>query len=151
MSLNKITYNNKVSLNPQPSIANENKVSDADMNEIKSVVNAGIDFLNVFNIEEIPISLTTSGSNIILNFTFDDMLTTGLLLIQGLFTGETVVQISILANYGTRYSTGLISKLGSNINTSQTTLSSDGATLTIPCIGNVPTGIGNVKAYLIQI
>lgn len=35
----KITYDNKVALNPQPSIANINKVSDADMNEIKSVVN----------------------------------------------------------------------------------------------------------------
>lgn len=46
MALNKITYDNKVSLNPQPSIANVNKVSDADMNEIKSVVNAGIDQLN---------------------------------------------------------------------------------------------------------
>ena len=35
----KITYANKVTLNPQPSIADENKVTDADMNEIKSVVN----------------------------------------------------------------------------------------------------------------
>jgi hypothetical protein len=35
----KITYEDKVALNPQPSIANVNKVSDADMNEIKSVVN----------------------------------------------------------------------------------------------------------------
>ena len=36
----KITYTDKVALNPQPSIANENKVSDADMNEIKNSVNA---------------------------------------------------------------------------------------------------------------
>jgi hypothetical protein len=35
----KITYTNKVTLNPQPSIANENKVTDSDMNEIKSSVN----------------------------------------------------------------------------------------------------------------
>ena len=35
----KITYENKVALNPQPSVANKNKVSDADMNEIKSSVN----------------------------------------------------------------------------------------------------------------
>lgn len=39
MALNKITYEDKVSLNPQPSVANKNKVSDADMNEIKAVVN----------------------------------------------------------------------------------------------------------------
>lgn len=35
----KITYTNKVALNPQPSIADENKVTDSDMNEIKSSVN----------------------------------------------------------------------------------------------------------------
>ena len=43
MALDKITYSNKVSLNPQPSIANANKVSDSDMNEIKSVVNSACD------------------------------------------------------------------------------------------------------------
>ena len=42
MALNEITYEDKVSLNPQPIIANKNKVSDDDMNEIKSVVNAGV-------------------------------------------------------------------------------------------------------------
>lgn len=35
----KITFQDKVALNPQPSIANINKVSDADMNEIKNSVN----------------------------------------------------------------------------------------------------------------
>lgn len=35
----KITYTNKVTLNPQPSIADENKVTSGDMNEIKNVVN----------------------------------------------------------------------------------------------------------------
>lgn len=40
----KITYDNKVSLNPQPSIPNINKVSDADMNEIKNSVNTLYDF-----------------------------------------------------------------------------------------------------------
>lgn len=39
MALNKITYDNKVALNPQPSVANINKVSDTDMNEIKTCVN----------------------------------------------------------------------------------------------------------------
>jgi hypothetical protein len=34
-----ITYDNKSTLNPQPSVANANKVSSGDMNEIKSVVN----------------------------------------------------------------------------------------------------------------
>ena len=35
----KITYANKVALNPQPSISEENKVTDTDMNEIKTSVN----------------------------------------------------------------------------------------------------------------
>ena len=45
MALSKITYDNKVSLNPQPSIANENKCTSNDLNEIKSVVNNAIDNL----------------------------------------------------------------------------------------------------------
>jgi hypothetical protein len=43
MALNKITYTDKVALSPQPSVAAVNKVSDSDMNEIKSVVNDAID------------------------------------------------------------------------------------------------------------
>lgn len=34
-----ITYNNKSTLNPQPSVADANKVTSGDMNEIKQVVN----------------------------------------------------------------------------------------------------------------
>ena len=34
-----ITYDNKSTLNPQPSVADANKVTSGDMNEIKSVVN----------------------------------------------------------------------------------------------------------------
>ena len=34
-----ITYNDKVALNVNPDIANENKVNATDMNEIKSVIN----------------------------------------------------------------------------------------------------------------
>lgn len=37
--MGKINYTNKTTLNPQPSIADENKVTSGDMNEIKSVVN----------------------------------------------------------------------------------------------------------------
>jgi len=35
----KITYSDKSTLNPQPDIADENKVTSGDMNMIKSVVN----------------------------------------------------------------------------------------------------------------
>lgn len=40
MALQKITYENKTALLAQPSVANTNKISDIDMNEIKTVVNA---------------------------------------------------------------------------------------------------------------
>lgn len=39
MALTEITYVDKETLNEQPSIADKNKVTDDDMNEIKSVVN----------------------------------------------------------------------------------------------------------------
>ena len=54
MALSKITYDTKVALDPQPSVANINKVSDSDMNEIKSVVNDAIDQVN---------SMIENGSN----------------------------------------------------------------------------------------
>lgn len=42
----KITYENKVALNENPSIADINKVKDTDMNEIKEVVNGNADVLD---------------------------------------------------------------------------------------------------------
>lgn len=48
----KINYQNKVAVNPQPSIPNENKVTDADLNEIKASVNYLYDY---------PIDVGTSG------------------------------------------------------------------------------------------
>lgn len=55
MALTKITYDTKVALDPQPGVANANKVSDSDMNEIKSVVNNAIDQIdtNTTNISNI--------------------------------------------------------------------------------------------------
>lgn len=50
----KITYANKTALNPQPSISAENKVTDSDMNEIKSSVNDLYDEVD---------SIIDSGSN----------------------------------------------------------------------------------------
>ena len=44
--MSKITYQNKVALNENPSVADVNKVRASDMNEIKQVVNANDDDLN---------------------------------------------------------------------------------------------------------
>lgn len=53
MALTQITYTNKETLNEQPSIADINKVTADNMNEIKSVVNNGITIID----ELTPITL----------------------------------------------------------------------------------------------
>ena len=44
--MSKITYQNKVAINENPSVADINKVKASDMNEIKNVVNANDDKFN---------------------------------------------------------------------------------------------------------
>jgi hypothetical protein len=56
----KITWTNKTTLNPQPSIARENKVIDDDMNEIKQVVNTNDD-----NVGDLTNLDTTDKSSIV--------------------------------------------------------------------------------------
>lgn len=56
----KITYKNKVALSPQPSISAENKVTDADMNEIKTSVNTLYD-----NQGDLTSLTTTDKSNLV--------------------------------------------------------------------------------------
>mgnify|MGYP000015530987 CR=1 FL=1 len=60
MALQKITYENKTALLAQPSVANTNKISDTDMNEIKTVVNAICDTTdnNTTNINDINTKIT---------------------------------------------------------------------------------------------
>ena len=43
--MSKITYDNKVALNENPQIADINKVTDDDMNQIKQVVNGNDDIV----------------------------------------------------------------------------------------------------------
>jgi len=54
----KITWANKTTLNPQPSIARENKCTNADLNEIKSVVNTNDD--NVGDLSDLNTTDKTS-------------------------------------------------------------------------------------------
>lgn len=56
----KITWTNKTALNPQPSISRENKCTDADLNEIKSVVN-----INDDNVGDITTLTTTDKSSVV--------------------------------------------------------------------------------------
>lgn len=60
MAVSLITYTDKETLNEQPSIADENKVSDDDMNEIKSVVN-----LNAFKLGDLENLDTTAKTSIV--------------------------------------------------------------------------------------
>lgn len=50
MALSKITYNDKVALNPQPSVANENKCTDNDLNQIKKATNGVVDMVKSNNL-----------------------------------------------------------------------------------------------------
>jgi len=50
MALSKITYNDKVALNPQPSVANENKCTDNDLNQIKEATNGVVDMVKSNNL-----------------------------------------------------------------------------------------------------
>lgn len=55
MAINKIQYQNKVAIEDDPSIAEINKVTDSNMNEIKAVVNNNADYLEeqIGNLETI--------------------------------------------------------------------------------------------------
>lgn len=63
MALNKITYTDKVALNPQPSVADENKCTDSDLNEIKNVVNDAIDYLEQETTSTGWINISATGFN----------------------------------------------------------------------------------------
>lgn len=57
-----ITYNNKIYLNENPNIANENKVTDADMNEIKTVVNTNATALDNLSPQCITLETNATGT-----------------------------------------------------------------------------------------
>lgn len=60
MALTEITYTDKETLNEQPSIADVNKVTDDDMNEIKLVVNT-----NAGKVGDITTLTTTNKSSVV--------------------------------------------------------------------------------------
>lgn len=66
MALNKITFQNKIALDSYPAISDINKISDTDMNEIKTVVNNGLNQVdtNTANIETLTNTLNTFISEI---------------------------------------------------------------------------------------
>lgn len=51
MAVTKIQYENKVAIEDDPSVAEINKVTDTNMNEIKSVINNNADILTVVETE----------------------------------------------------------------------------------------------------
>lgn len=61
MAVTKIQYQNKVAIEDDPSVAEINKVTDTNMNEIKSVVNNNADYLEeqIGNLETILEALDT--------------------------------------------------------------------------------------------
>lgn len=61
MAVTKIQYQNKVAIEDDPSVAEINKVTDSNMNEIKAVVNNNADYLEeqIGNLETILEALDT--------------------------------------------------------------------------------------------
>lgn len=52
MAIQKIEYQNKVSIQDDPSVPEINKVTDSNMNEIKSVVNNNADILEDIDLSD---------------------------------------------------------------------------------------------------
>lgn len=52
MAIQKIEYQNKVSIQDDPAVAEINKVTDSNMNEIKSVVNNNADILDDIDLSD---------------------------------------------------------------------------------------------------
>lgn len=52
MAIQKIEYQNKVSIQDDPSVPEINKVTDSNMNEIKSVVNNNADILDDIDLND---------------------------------------------------------------------------------------------------
>lgn len=65
--MSKITYSNKVALNENASIADINKIKDADMNEIKTVVNSNYDEYTSTKHQDV----TTDGAGVKCGFKVD--------------------------------------------------------------------------------
>lgn len=71
----KIQYENKVSIRTDPSVAEKNKVTDTNMNEIKNVVNTNDDQLEYYKslVDQIIPTTTGEGTDISLNTIQADM------------------------------------------------------------------------------
>ena len=81
----KITYDNKVTINPQTSVADINKVTSGDMNEIKNIVNTNDD--NVGNIS----NLNTTDKSSIVN-AINEILSTNIIDISDTFTSNYTIR-----------------------------------------------------------
>lgn len=117
----KITYTNKVAINPQPSVSAENKVTDSDMNEIKTSVNTLYD-----NQGDLSSLSTTDKSNLVsaINENNTSIKNIGKLLWEGSFTSGSIT-VNGLSDYTT-----IIVIVG-------------GAT----CIGSLAYGAGGAGVY----
>ena len=100
--------------------------------------------------EELTLTYSTSGSNIIIDYSIDD-LDNGIILINGHLEGGDDVYLTALINYGTRYVANIINIRGTNINNPQASLTNNNKALSVPATGTIPTGIGTVKAVLIKL
>lgn len=142
----KITYVNKETINPQPSVADKNKVTSNDMNEIKSVVNENDD-----NIGELSNLKTTDKSNIV-NAINEVAQGTSIQVLNQTSSSTT-------DTYSANFVNGLLEKFGKLLWTGSFTTGditvphlTDYTIIvvmlgSIPCIGTANWGIGGIGTY----
>lgn len=112
--MGKITWADKVTLNPQPSISAENKVTDADMNEIKNVVN-GND-TNVGDLTDLNTTDKSSIVNAINEVIYKDIYsTTEVLTNKAWLNGKPIYKKVVSVNFPTGAGTTTITHNISNI------------------------------------
>jgi hypothetical protein len=113
-----ITFADKVTLDPQPSVARENKVTDDDMNEIKSVINSKVGDVD---------NLDTTSNTIVgaINENNASIKSIGKLLWEGTFSSGSIT-VDGLSNY-----TIIVVMLEGDV----------------PCIGTANWGFGGIGRY----
>jgi hypothetical protein len=135
-----ITYDNKSTLNPQPSVANANKVTDGDMNEIKQVVNTN--YGEVGNIANLNTTDKTSVVNAINELKDGEVYSTSEVKTNGVWIDNKPIYRKVI-DMGSLPSSASAPTINHNITNIDKIISlygiamqSSGATLHIPHVGS---------------
>lgn len=84
---NKITWADKVALQERPDVADKNKITAADMNQIKTVVNETIDYVNAFETKSCVLASGVTGEVIAYRFCGNLVYIVGQVVLSSVGTG----------------------------------------------------------------